>query len=550
MAIAATPLTSFAEEAEETWDGSADTSWYNPDDPKDSYTLTTAEQLAGLAALVNGDIRFADTTIYLGCDMDVSGHEWISIGSGANTPAKAFCGTFDGQGHVISGLYSHEDYISADPNKTEHNTIRTGLFGAVYEGTIQNLGVVEADIAISEKDVSTYGMGILVDWFTNSTMRNCFSTGFTGGSYIEKYIGGLVGFANGDIVIEGCYSQAVITGRYSNSGDYYSNALDYWDSLGGILGASYTGTAAITDCWFDGEIVVESIQAPVGGIVGYAEGAVVENCMVATTALGVDPTETGNTCWIGYLVDVDAQNCYWPDNDTYPVSVANEESGNSAGTAVEDFNDPAVLAGLQTHAQEGITWTAGIRHPALDWDLRNIPADYASVDAALDLMPDDLSLYTDGTVAALEELIQQLDRQMSRLEQDAVSAMADAIRKAIDALEYKGADYTAVDAAIERANALNAADYTNFAGVTQAIQAVVRGKAITEQAAVDAMAKAIEEALAALEKKPAVSQPDDTTNPSTGGDYIPAPWLALLCAGAAGAICARSFTKKRRASLS
>lgn len=72
-------------------------------------------------------------------------------------------------------------------------------------------------------------------------------------------------------------------------------------------------------------------------------------------------------------MDVDAQKCYWPDNDTYPVSVANEESGNSAGTAVEDFNDPAVLAGLQTHAQEGITWTAGIRHPALDWDLRNIP---------------------------------------------------------------------------------------------------------------------------------------------------------------------------------
>ena len=92
MAAAVLPMTAFAAEetgAADIWDGTVDTSWYDPDDAKESYTLTTAEQLAGLARLVNEDVRFTDTTILLDNDLDLSGHEWISIGSGANTPANA-----------------------------------------------------------------------------------------------------------------------------------------------------------------------------------------------------------------------------------------------------------------------------------------------------------------------------------------------------------------------------------------------------------------------------------------------------------------------------
>ena len=83
---------------------------------------------------------------------------------------------------------------------------------------------------------------------------------------------------NGDVQLKIDYSQAVITGNYTNSGNYYSDSMSYWDSLGGILGASYTGTATLTDCWFDGEIIVNSIQAPVGGIAGYTENAAIDNC--------------------------------------------------------------------------------------------------------------------------------------------------------------------------------------------------------------------------------------------------------------------------------
>lgn len=70
------------------------------------------------------------------------------------------------------------------------------------------------------------------------------------------------------------------------------------------------------------------------------------------------------------------------------------------------------------------------------------------------------------------------------------------------------ADYTAVDAAIAKANALNKNDYIDFSAVQAALDAVERGKTITQQDEVDDMAKAIENAIAALVKKP-----------SSGGDF-------------------------------
>ena len=69
------------------------------------------------------------------------------------------------------------------------------------------------------------------------------------------------------------------------------------------------------------------------------------------------------------------------------------------------------------------------------------------------------------------------------------------------AMTYLPADYTKVDAAIAKANALNKDDYKDFSGVEAAVNAVVRDKNITEQSEVDAMAKAIEDAIAALQYK-------------------------------------------------
>ena len=515
LVMALVPMTAFAADTMDTWDGTADTSWY--DENKTEFHLQTAEQLAGMAKLVNDNTaNFKDKTVYLDNDLDLGGHEWISIGNGANTAWGSFQGIFDGQSHVVYNLYSHEG-LKSENKDNNNNLYRNGLFGAIYNATVQNLGIENADIVIPMNDTSTYGKGILVDWMTDSTIKNCYTTGsITGGSYIEKFIGGIAGFLNGNNSISQCYSTAAITGNYD--GEYYAEQegglepMDCWDSLGGIVGASYTGQVTISDCWFGGEIVVNSIQAPVGGIIGFGQGVSMVNCLVATKGIGNDGLE--NTCWLGYVVNTDAKNCFWPADDRYGSNVSNEQSGNSAGTATNDFNSDDVLVGLQANAGSDVEWVSGIGHPTFGWDDRNVSADYSTVDEAIKnaeaLNADLYSNYSDVTAA-----IEAVDRNKSKAEQSKVDAMAQAIEAAIAALEYKAADYSKVDAAIAKANALNKDNYKDFTGVEAAVSAVVRGKNITEQSKVDAMAKAIEDALAALQYKDVVTTPSTPTPTKT-----------------------------------
>ena len=129
-------------------------------------------------------------------------------------------------------------------------------------------------------------------------------------------------------------------------------------------------------------------------------------------------------------------------------------------------------------------------------------ADYTEVDAAIAkanaINADLYKNYADVTVA-----VNAVDRSKNFKQQADVDLMAKAINDAIDALEYKDADYTAVDDAIALANSLNSDDYKNFTYVEIAINNVVRGKNITEQSSVDLMAKAINEAISGLVYKDA-----------------------------------------------
>ena len=505
----------------DTWDGTADTDWYVDHELDAEYHITTAEQLAGLAQLVNADpgkTNFAGKTFYLENDLDLSGHEWISIGTvlGGNYPEYSFCGVFEGQGHVISNLYSRESYIEGAEGADEsHNLLRNALFGSVYNGEVKNLGVANAEIWIDPKDDSAAGKGILVDWMGKSKITNCWTSGsIYSGTKIEKNIGGIVGITMQGCTISGCYSTATLTGNFTNSEGYYEDPQYLQpDTIGGIVGARFDGSLTVTDCWFDGEIVVNSIQAAVGGIVGYAKDdyfsnesrkTTIRNCLVTTKDLEAD--KDGNTCWVGYLVGPNfctAEKNYWPDDeknyDPSPLeeitkgAVKNEDQGS----AVSDFTSADVLAGLKNNAGAGVEWVAGIDHPTFNWDKWHISADYTAVNKAIaDAEKFDKALYSN--YAAVEVAIKAVDRTKSKAEQSEVDAMADAITAAVKALTYKDADYTKVDAAIEKANALNENDYRDFSAVKAAIDAVVRGKNITEQSEVDAMAKAIEDAINAL----------------------------------------------------
>lgn len=125
-------------------------------------------------------------------------------------------------------------------------------------------------------------------------------------------------------------------------------------------------------------------------------------------------------------------------------------------------------------------------------------ADYTKVTEAKKRIPSDLTLYTDETVQALEDVLKDVKYDLDITQQDTVDGYADAINKAINQLKYKAADYTEVDKAIEKANKLNKDNYKDFSKVEDAIKTVVRSKNITEQDEVDAMAKAINDAIDAL----------------------------------------------------
>ena len=118
------------------------------------------------------------------------------------------------------------------------------------------------------------------------------------------------------------------------------------------------------------------------------------------------------------------------------------------------------------------------------------------------------------------------------------------------AMTYLPADYSKVDAAIAKANALNKDDYKDFSGVEAAVNAVIRDKNITEQTEVDAMAKAIEDAIAALEKKPAEIKPEPGDNsPQTGDTSNLMPWIALLLASGGVLTGVTVFDKRKRDSV-
>ena len=176
-------------------------------------------------------------------------------------------------------------------------------------------------------------------------------------------------------------------------------------------------------------------------------------------------------------------------------------------------------------------------------------ADYTKVDAAI-AKANALNKNDYKDFSGVETAVNAVVRDKNITEQSEVDAMAKAIEDAIAALQYKDADYTKVDAAIAKANAMNKNDYKDFSGVEAAVNAVVRGKNITEQSEVDKMAKAIEDAIAALEKKPASTKPGTSDkSPQTGDTSNLTLWIALLLASAGAVTATTLYDRKKKHSV-
>ena len=158
-------------------------------------------------------------------------------------------------------------------------------------------------------------------------------------------------------------------------------------------------------------------------------------------------------------------------------------------------------------------------------DLQYKDANYTKVDEAI-AKANALNKDNYKDFSAVEAAVNAVVRGKNITEQGEVDAMEQAIETALSALQYKDADYTKVDAAISKANALKKDDYKDFSAVETAVNAVVRGKNITEQGEVDAMAQAIEDALAALQYKDAdktTPAPTATATPTPAATATPAP---------------------------
>ena len=148
-------------------------------------------------------------------------------------------------------------------------------------------------------------------------------------------------------------------------------------------------------------------------------------------------------------------------------------------------------------------------------------ADYTAVNAAMEKANKiDRSKYTEESLKALDDAVAAVEKGLKESEQSKVDAMAAAIEKALgDLVEKpvvkpeKDADYTAVNAAIEKAEKIDRSKYTeeSLKALDDAVAAVEKGLKESKQDKVDAMTEAINKAYAALVEKPAVEEEADYT---------------------------------------
>ena len=419
-------------------------------------------------------------------------------------------------------------------------------------------------------DTTSLQMGGIVGVAENSTVQYCANTGDM--TSWTPCTGGIVGqlFQNSKII--NCYS----TGKMVPLGHGTTN-------FGGIAGTVGAGTE-IRHCYFAGEMDLSQYTATtpykrLGGIAGgvSSDTPVFENNYFVKTEnvpACFKYQDAGTEKTLDFMKTEDFFNEITAAGGNYRFNPNGTPLLPAPKYAVSFVVTPAELANvvIKVNGQEvanpvdleagtytvevsadncevfnlNITITADTATHTQTIAMTYLPADYTKVDEAI-AKANALNKDNYKDFSAVEAAVNAVIRDKNITEQSEVDAMAKAIEDAIAALQYKDADYTKVDAAIAKANALNKNDYKDFSGVEAAVNAVVRGKNITEQSEVDKMAKAIEDAIAALEKKPASTKPGTSDkNPQTGDTSNLALWIALLFISGGAAIGTTVVSRKKK----
>lgn len=292
---------SFAQTLPNTlWSDEATTEWYSEDE--DVFTITTAEEFAGLATLVNSGNSFDGLTINITNDIDLGEHLWTPIGNAD----LHFSGTFDGGEHIISNLFIDmptEDFL--------------GLFGYCSNATLSNIMLSETYVR------AFFNSGSLVGNFSEGNMVNCHATGVDVVS-TDSNIGGLVGGLVTSSTMLRCSSQGVVKGLSQVGGlvgtpwnlteiseSYSAGTVTAGHVAGGLIGTSgfaiFPNTEnIISNCYSRSDVSVLNGRA--GGLVGGSDGTIyIYNSYSTGTATG--PEITGG--FVGHFGNVITGSDYW-----------------------------------------------------------------------------------------------------------------------------------------------------------------------------------------------------------------------------------------------
>ena len=556
LALCFTLLPTAALASDGAWDGSTAAAFAGgTGTAEDPYQIANGAQLAYLASSVNSGETYTGKNFVLTANIDLNGLPWTPIGNsfsdalleGSNY--RIFAGNFDGNGYTISK-------VSIGSETTPFESDVFGLFGAT-EGKISNLNLDTVSIHGVAKITSGYVIGPaggLVGYSAGS-IENCHVTGLTmdmnaqdGGIAGAYWIGGLVGALDGTQLINECsvsgsitentgkgsiggligelgkaakitYSRSDVTvnvkadprggadvGGFIGKGNGKTDAetvIRNCYATGNVTGGAYTGGFAgglwglnIKNCYASGN--VSQAAAAMASFVGTDASdqdyyGSITNCFATGSVTGSSPFQYAFAEQSSATKRSEITNCYFAEENS-----GIKKQYESATEKPQDEMKNEAFAALLNKGDDSNGWSFVNGQVLCGAE----PADYSAVEAAMEAIPTDLTVYTDESVAALNTAVDGVVRGKAFVSQANVNAMAQAIEDAIAALQYKGADYTKVDEAIAKANALNKDNYKDFSGVEAAVKAVVRDKSITEQSEVDAMAKAIEDAIAALEQKP------------------------------------------------
>lgn len=502
--------------------------------------ITAVDELLQFAKDVNAgkyDNR-TNAVVSLEADLDLTGVEWTPIGctNDEGDVEHYFSGKFYGNGHSISNIDYASMYGKEDIG---------GLFGFLGGAEISGLTLKGNIDDVGEGYVF---LGTLAGYTDGAKISDCISEVVFNNH--DKYINGtfgLCGYAE-NTVIEYCQNKGNITITNDVSSFY----------VGGIAGM-VMGTSEIRYCSNSGDI--KSYAPQTGGIAGQISGtAKIINCCSTgkLTPLGKGTTDMGgivgtvgtnskggsdNTvshCYFGGEIDLTQYTATLPykrfgaiagKKDSSDKALATFENNffaetenvsacaNKDGVGIaktieymktEDFyNEISAAGGIYRFSQGETPLLPNVKYSV---SFTVTPAELTGVTIKVN----GEEVTNPAELEAGTYPLQITADNCETLNVEITITGDTATHTQTFTLKYKDADYTKVDAAITKANALKKDDYKDFSAVQEAIEKVVRGKNITEQTEVDQMAKAIEDAIAALEKKPV--ETDKPQTPSQDPD--------------------------------